>query len=89
MIGPVHAGDFHQLLIVERVTQLHHAAEEFFAPHGQRDFAIRFDSIKQIDAKRLARCIDDAVIRGIAGGRMAHRSIVPTRRIFRCNCMMP
>ena len=33
--------------------------------------------------------VGNAVVAGITGGGMAHRVTVPSRRIFRCNCMMP
>ena len=88
-IGPVDPGDFHQLLVIERIAQLHHAAEQFLALHDQRDLAIGFDSIDKIVAQRLARGLDHALVRSIFRSGVAHRSTVPTRRIFRCSCMMP
>jgi hypothetical protein len=95
-LGIVDAGNLHQLLIFEAgcVTQRAAGLNDALAPHRQRDLAdlaLRLD--QRVSDRRLGR-VDNAFIRSHlrdVGGELGghQRSIVPSRRIFRCSCRIP
>ena len=89
LIRPVDARDFHQLLIGTVIAQGDHRLNEARRDDRDGDFAVHFVDADNILAKRLGNRVSHAIIAGITGGGMAHRVTVPSRRIFRCNCMMP
>ena len=82
-IRPVNAGNLHQLLIGAFVAQLDHAFDKRVTVDVHRDFAIGFLNGYQIGAERLGDGCNRAIRRVNKGRGMAHRSIVPTRRILR------
>lgn len=90
-IGIVDAGDLHELLIGKprRVAQCDHRVIQVLATNVESDLADLVDRVEQHAAERGAGRVDRAVIGGIGWCGRPHRSMLPDRRIFRCNCMMP
>ncbi len=90
-LGIVDAGDLHQLLIVELVAQGTQHVGDAFARDVDRNLVDLVLGRKEGVADRGFHRVDDALAGRNEGSRARHRqrSIVPSRRIFRCNCMMP
>ena len=89
-VGIIDPGDLHELLIGKFVAQADHHPGNRFAAHGDAVLAHGEDMRDQIAADDFLQCLDNAVARRDQGSGTGHqRSIVPVRRIFRCNCMTP
>ena len=86
----IDARDFHELLLLRCIAQLCHYGDKRIARDDQCHLVGGLDQRQQIAAGQLGQLISQSVNRlHQRRGMHAHRSIVPTRRIFRCNCMMP
>ncbi|PAV93707.1 hypothetical protein WR25_16019 [Diploscapter pachys] len=89
----VDAGDFHQLLIFEagRIAQLGQRVGDRLTLYVERNLADLVNRVDQRRAERRADRFDRFAIevRRKGGSGRPHRSMLPLRRIFRCNCMMP
>ena len=85
--------ELHEALVIVAVAQEPQGILDPLAPHAQQDFAMRLDSIDKHVAQRGGERILHAVIGRKARCGMENcrhqRSIVPARRIFRCNCITP
>ena len=88
----IDAGDFHQLLIGELIVQDRQRFDHRLTTDVQRIFADAFADLDQPIAERGGQSIAQPFGHDEAGKGVrydAHRSNVPTRRIFRCNCITP
>ena len=89
-VGIVDPGDFHELLVIQIVAQRDHHARDGLAADGDAVF-VRVEHMREhIVAEQLFERGGKPRTGRDQGSGMGHqRSIVPTRRIFRCNCITP
>ncbi len=88
-LGIVNPGDLHQLLVAKVVARDAARLDQPFARDRDGQLVRMVLRIHERLTDRLFKAARKALARGNEGCRMAHRSIVPSRRIFRCSCMMP
>ena len=91
--GIIDARNLHQLLIFEawRIAESAAHLDDALAAHRQHKFAHMLYGIEQSVAERLPGSVDNAFIRShlrnVGCELDGHqRSMVPSRRIFRCSC---
>ncbi len=89
-IGVIDPGNLHHLLIFKIVAQRDHHPGDRVACHGDAVFVGGKIMREQVGAEQLLELGRQGGARRNEGCRMSHqRSIVPVRRIFRCNCITP
>ncbi len=86
VIGP---GDFHQLLVTEIVARDPARLDDRLTRNGETGLADVVFRREQARAQRLGENVGETRPLLDSGKVRGHREIVPSRRILRCNCMIP
>jgi hypothetical protein len=87
--GIVDPGNLHQLLVAELVASDAAGLDQLVALHRNGQLVDMLTRRNERIADRRAIGVNEALAGPDHGSRHPHRSIVPSRRIFRCSCMMP